>query len=245
MLERYELQLHYEKLRLQKGSKSSVTMQKLQRGINEKTSKIKQLLKPRIENNLAKHVNSAYNQNELRKLVSKSTGSKMARKGKIVSTRLDFVNRTSFPRLIKLVSTFKGLSKYSGKMPVCLEVVTFAGNCTLAGYDDGFNGLLRKSLSQGTGIIIGSVVGTSVASYLIGSTGTAFLVATPLGWALIIFTGLVVGAVYANATKDLVEKIYDDSGESLHNISSGKFSSVGDFVYFLFEQFGRQLVEKD
>lgn len=247
MLERYELQLQYEKLRLLKGPRTQATtnaMKGLERGIGERTGNIKQLLHPKIDSYLTNHVNRKLSPDEIRRIRTKSTGAKMARNGKLITTHLDILNKTSLPRLRKLITALETNSAYLSKAATCLNVVTIAQDSVESAFKDGFNGFFRTATSRTTGVVVGTMIGASVTSYLLGAAGTAFLVATPMGWGLIILTGIAVGTMYTKATTECVERVIDIADDGVAHLSTGKFSSVGDVIRYLFEVMGKELMKE-
>ena len=95
-----------------------------------------------------------------------------------------------------MIAALDTKSAYLGKAATCLNVVTIAQDSVEAVFEDGFKGFFNKAASRTTGVVVGTMIGATVTSYLLGAAGTAFLVATPMGWGLIGLTGLAVGSVY-------------------------------------------------
>lgn len=132
-----------------------------------------------------------------------------------------------------MIPLFQDIGKKTNKVSICLGWASLGYDVVDATLSKDFEKSLRIATSGSAGIL----TGTLVSGYIIGLAGTTFLVATPIGWAVVIVTGVVAGNYVGEKTKEVVEYAFDGTADLFKNrhqqmsSASKAASQVGQFFY--------------
>jgi hypothetical protein len=236
------LQMQYHSIRNQKGAKAFAVKQNLQNQIHRLSNEIKQQILPKIQTELSRHLNASYTSEELKKMSRLSFGEKMARKGKMKTTYLDLSNRSSLDHMRKMIPLFKNIGIFAANSSTCVTWASLGYDTVEAAYNED----LEKTIRTGTSGAIGIWTGALVARYIIGLTGTTFIVSTPFGWFVVAVGTTAVANIAGNQVSSTFELVYDVTVDYAkeHPALVDKISRYSNFIYNWVEKIGLDLFEE-
>lgn len=213
----------------------------IEKQIKELTRKIKDLLNIKVDQKTAKYL-SSFGLDEIKKMKTGSYSMKMARKGKLVATQLDLLNKSGVSMLRKLVSKLKVIGDHAGKISFALGVGAVAYDVGQAYYKK--TDITRAFLTGSTGILTSYAISSSIALSSLGNTmisgglvigglsgeaalaGSSALLYTPAGVIVLIVVGAAGVGYVSYKASERVGELWDVYG---HEISQ-KVSEVADQV---------------
>ncbi len=197
---------------------------KLEEQIKVHTSKIKEILPKRLNDTITRHLSKKYTAKEIIKLRSNAYSKKMAGKGRLATTNLDFLNRSGLKRLKGFADHMNTFGKWGDRAALWLGPAVVAYDTYHAYHSkdrSAMRAFLTGSASVGVGIGLGSLFSTSAfGSALIGTAlgapgaGGLLLICSPVvGWVVCAAVGLVAVGYLSYKASEVVGYVWDHRQE--------------------------------
>lgn len=222
MMKRDLLNRQLHMLRGQTGKEIQAVRRELEKQIKELTIKIKAQLPLKLSKSAGKYVKSGFTIEQIRKMRANAYSAKGARKGKLLTSDLDILNKTGLARLKTLHKGMKDLGQKVGKAATILNYGVVAYDANEAYKTGGAKSAARTFITGASAIYLTSQAVTAmggtaaVGSLFIGSIagdaalGGALLICSPvLGWVVVIGAGITVTAVVGYKAKGWLESAWD------------------------------------
>ena len=207
---------------------------RLEREIAKHQKQITVLLPKRLDNIIGKYLVERFDFDELRKMRIGSFSKKMIRKGKLVMTNFNFLNRSGALRLGKIAKFFGRFGKWGNTLSTYLGPAVVAYDSVSSyrqrGKDAGARALVTGSAGIAAGMAVGSLFGGStsalggvIISSLTGEAalGGVLLICSPVvGWIICGAVGLLAAGYVVHEASEFVGYLWDHRGKISDQISS-------------------------
>jgi hypothetical protein len=209
-------------LRNQNGPKAFVIKRDLEKQIKELTAQIKQQLPAKMSQKLPEFLSKKFSAEEIGKMRSNSYSAKGARKGTLLTTKIDVLNKSGLGRLKDMATELKWLGEGANKSISMLNYGAVAYDAEQA-YGTGGAKAAARTFVTGTSAVyltaeaVTALGGaTAIGGYVIGgiagdaAVGTTLLICSPiLGWVVVVVVGVAAASYFGSQTKDLFEQAWD------------------------------------
>lgn len=236
MYARDSLNTELYKLGKASGSKIIVQRKALQDAIKFHTGEIKKILPKRLDDTMCKYLRRVTPE-EVRKIRTASYSKKIAKKGRISTTELDFLNKSGFDRLKKLIPRLNTIGDKVGKFSTYIGIGVVAYDTYEAYRSNGkiartlFSGAVGGGVAYGLGTMASaSTWGGLALGTLVGDAGLSagvLLFMPIIGWVALTVAGLAVTGYVAYKASQAVETLWDKYGDDVCN----EISSIATYVY--------------